>query len=202
MNNIEIKQGDANYSAQAEAASAESIANAIEAVQIYGATFAHGQFFDMSARHIGGAFYIVAATANDGYNSYLRRFLVDKSQRPVKVTELDGVKAVNAVAGKRKVDSGVDLPGLALAVVHDPGNVKTLEMAELPSDTDLLPEHGDFSDVPRYYPNGQPNPFYAPVMACARRGVISGYADGSFGAGGVITRQQFTVMLARAMGWV
>ena len=52
-----------------------------------------------------------------------------------------------------------------------------------------------FSDVP------ETNPFYAFVETANNRGLISGYADGTFRPGNNVTRGQLSKIVVLAMGW-
>jgi hypothetical protein len=45
------------------------------------------------------------------------------------------------------------------------------------------------------------NPFYAPIMYLADKGVVSGYGDGNFGPNNRVTRQQFAKMIVRALSY-
>ncbi len=52
-----------------------------------------------------------------------------------------------------------------------------------------------FADVPAG------SPFYAPVLCLACRGMLAGYADGTFRPGAPVTRGQFAKLLANAAGY-
>src|SRR5689334_9495003 len=52
-----------------------------------------------------------------------------------------------------------------------------------------------FSDVPAT------DPFYAVIETAYHHGVISGYADGTFHPGSLVTRGQFAKILVLASGW-
>ncbi len=54
---------------------------------------------------------------------------------------------------------------------------------------------GSFPDVPAG------SEFFAPINYLADEGVVSGYADGRFGPGKLVTRQQFAKMIVRAVGY-
>jgi len=54
---------------------------------------------------------------------------------------------------------------------------------------------GSFPDVPAG------SEFFAPINYLADEGVVSGYADGKFGPGKLVTRQQFAKMIVRAVGY-
>ena len=51
-----------------------------------------------------------------------------------------------------------------------------------------------FSDVPAS------NPYYAAISALSSRGIISGFADGTFGPDKLVLRKQFAKMIVGAMG--
>ena len=56
-----------------------------------------------------------------------------------------------------------------------------------------LPSPPQFADVPASHP------FYEPITALARMGIISGYEDGTFRPGGAVTRAQFTKIIVLAL---
>ncbi|HUS16931.1 MAG TPA: S-layer homology domain-containing protein, partial [Chloroflexia bacterium] len=59
----------------------------------------------------------------------------------------------------------------------------------------VAPAEGHFSDVP------PDSPFYAFVETAYAHGIISGYADGTFGGGNNVTRGQITKIVSLAEGW-
>jgi phosphatidylserine/phosphatidylglycerophosphate/cardiolipin synthase-like enzyme len=58
------------------------------------------------------------------------------------------------------------------------------------------PTNGHFSDVP------PSDPFFCYIETAYARGIISGYADGTFRPGNNITRGQLSKVVVLAMGWV
>lgn len=191
----ELKPGDKDFSRAAADTSAAMLADAIETVPADSESFQHGGFIQTILRHIGGRYYIATVTATNGYNGWGKRWLIDKVARTATaVGKLITVQGGKAVAG-RKPDSVDSANAIAVAVGHDSGPIKSFELAFPPGDTDLLPPHADFSDVPRNHR------FYPHIMAAVRRGVISGYDDGTFRPDANMTRGQVIKVLVEALGW-
>src|SRR5690349_1754519 len=59
----------------------------------------------------------------------------------------------------------------------------------------LTPAQGHFADVP------PASPFYATIETAYARGIIGGYADGSFRPGNDVTRAQISKIITLAAGW-
>jgi hypothetical protein len=59
----------------------------------------------------------------------------------------------------------------------------------------LTPAPGHFSDVP------PASPFYATIETAYARGIIGGYADGTFRPGNDVTRAQLSKIITLAAGW-
>ncbi len=60
---------------------------------------------------------------------------------------------------------------------------------------------GIFADRPTYRDVGETTPYAEAIAQLAARGIVRGYADGTFGPRDTLVRCQLAALLVRAMGW-